>query len=229
MLKDWLVRRRENPYPSRDEKKSLAIKTGLTYIQVSNLAWRGSDDENFNFSLFAHRFATGLPTGDESSKMPVKNHRRILGVIWSKTTTAMPVATSNNSAYVRMIAFGRTKNGVSNTSNGNAIKRVTMPIRIRYSTTATANTLMHRTKQLNMVDRIETHSIHLGGTKRSIWPTVRKMNRTIDTDWWHAFQRNNVIRWVSHDARALPFTWCMPDWREIKVVFGTTGELDDEQ
>lgn len=34
MLKDWLVRRRENPYPSREEKKSLAIKTGLTYIQV---------------------------------------------------------------------------------------------------------------------------------------------------------------------------------------------------
>lgn len=36
MLKDWLVRRRENPYPSREEKKGLAIKTGLTYIQVSN-------------------------------------------------------------------------------------------------------------------------------------------------------------------------------------------------
>lgn len=36
MLKDWLVRRRENPYPSREEKKSLAIKTGLTYIQVIN-------------------------------------------------------------------------------------------------------------------------------------------------------------------------------------------------
>lgn len=34
MLKDWLVRRRENPYPSRDEKKTLANKTGLTYIQV---------------------------------------------------------------------------------------------------------------------------------------------------------------------------------------------------
>lgn len=34
MLKDWLVRRRENPYPSREEKKSLAQKTGLTYIQV---------------------------------------------------------------------------------------------------------------------------------------------------------------------------------------------------
>lgn len=34
MLKDWLVRRRDNPYPSRDEKKALANKTGLTYIQV---------------------------------------------------------------------------------------------------------------------------------------------------------------------------------------------------
>lgn len=33
-LKDWLVRRRDNPYPNRDEKKSLAIQTGLTYIQV---------------------------------------------------------------------------------------------------------------------------------------------------------------------------------------------------
>lgn len=34
MLKDWLVRRRENPYPSRDEKKTLALNSGLTYIQV---------------------------------------------------------------------------------------------------------------------------------------------------------------------------------------------------
>lgn len=36
MLKDWLVRRRDNPYPSRDEKKSLAIGSGLTYIQICN-------------------------------------------------------------------------------------------------------------------------------------------------------------------------------------------------
>nr|XP_014103206.2 iroquois-class homeodomain protein irx-3 isoform X2 [Bactrocera oleae]XP_036214568.1 iroquois-class homeodomain protein irx-3 isoform X2 [Bactrocera oleae] len=36
MLKDWLVRRRENPYPSRDEKKRLAIQTGLTYTQICN-------------------------------------------------------------------------------------------------------------------------------------------------------------------------------------------------
>ncbi|XP_028134207.1 homeobox protein Mohawk isoform X1 [Diabrotica virgifera virgifera] len=35
-LKDWLVRRRENPYPNRDEKKMLAVQTGLTYIQVCN-------------------------------------------------------------------------------------------------------------------------------------------------------------------------------------------------
>lgn len=35
-LKDWLIRRRENPYPSREEKKTLAIETGLTYIQVCN-------------------------------------------------------------------------------------------------------------------------------------------------------------------------------------------------
>lgn len=34
-LKEWLVRRRDNPYPNRDEKKSLAVQTGLTYIQVS--------------------------------------------------------------------------------------------------------------------------------------------------------------------------------------------------
>lgn len=36
MLKDWLVRRRENPYPSRDEKKTLAIECGLTYTQICN-------------------------------------------------------------------------------------------------------------------------------------------------------------------------------------------------
>jgi Homeobox KN domain len=27
-LKDWLVRRRDNPYPSREEKKTLAQETG---------------------------------------------------------------------------------------------------------------------------------------------------------------------------------------------------------
>ncbi|KAL9927752.1 uncharacterized protein ACN427_002358 isoform 3-T12 [Glossina fuscipes fuscipes] len=36
MLKEWLVRRRENPYPSREEKKRLAIETGLTYTQICN-------------------------------------------------------------------------------------------------------------------------------------------------------------------------------------------------
>ncbi|XP_066137807.1 uncharacterized protein [Euwallacea fornicatus] len=35
-LKDWLIRRRDNPYPNRDEKKMLAVQTGLTYIQVCN-------------------------------------------------------------------------------------------------------------------------------------------------------------------------------------------------
>lgn len=34
-LKDWLVRRRDNPYPNREEKKYLSRETGLTYIQVS--------------------------------------------------------------------------------------------------------------------------------------------------------------------------------------------------
>lgn len=32
LLKDWLVRRRENPYPSREEKKTLAIDTGKKLI-----------------------------------------------------------------------------------------------------------------------------------------------------------------------------------------------------
>ncbi|XP_030384110.1 homeobox protein Mohawk [Scaptodrosophila lebanonensis] len=36
MLKDWLIRRRDNPYPSRDEKKHLAAETGLTYTQICN-------------------------------------------------------------------------------------------------------------------------------------------------------------------------------------------------
>ncbi|KAL1124284.1 hypothetical protein AAG570_002053, partial [Ranatra chinensis] len=35
-LKGWLVRRRNNPYPNRTEKKELAFKTGLTYIQICN-------------------------------------------------------------------------------------------------------------------------------------------------------------------------------------------------
>lgn len=36
MLKQWLVQRRNNPYPSRDEKKELAFRTGLTYTQICN-------------------------------------------------------------------------------------------------------------------------------------------------------------------------------------------------
>lgn len=36
MLKEWLVRRRDNPYPSREEKKALAIEAGLTYTQICN-------------------------------------------------------------------------------------------------------------------------------------------------------------------------------------------------
>ncbi|KAL0273539.1 UNVERIFIED_CONTAM: hypothetical protein PYX00_006170 [Menopon gallinae] len=35
-LKTWLIRRRENPYPNREEKKELAVQTGLTYIQICN-------------------------------------------------------------------------------------------------------------------------------------------------------------------------------------------------
>lgn len=35
MLKDWLVRRRENPYPSRDEKKILAVETGENKINLN--------------------------------------------------------------------------------------------------------------------------------------------------------------------------------------------------
>lgn len=35
-LKQWLVERRENPYPTRGEKKDLADSTGLTYTQICN-------------------------------------------------------------------------------------------------------------------------------------------------------------------------------------------------
>ncbi|KAJ1526229.1 hypothetical protein ONE63_009386 [Megalurothrips usitatus] len=36
LLKGWLVRRRDNPYPSRAEKEALAARTGLTHMQVCN-------------------------------------------------------------------------------------------------------------------------------------------------------------------------------------------------
>lgn len=42
-LKDWLVRRRENPYPNREEKKYLSRETGLTYVQVR--------DSSYNLTL----------------------------------------------------------------------------------------------------------------------------------------------------------------------------------
>lgn len=34
LLKDWLVRRRDNPYPSRDEKKILAADTGEEFLNL---------------------------------------------------------------------------------------------------------------------------------------------------------------------------------------------------
>lgn len=48
-LKDWLVRRRDNPYPNREEKKYLSRETGLTYIQVSSTVYI-----LFQSSLFSH-------------------------------------------------------------------------------------------------------------------------------------------------------------------------------
>jgi len=36
-LKEWLVKRRRNPYPTRDEKQALAKETGLEYSQVRKL------------------------------------------------------------------------------------------------------------------------------------------------------------------------------------------------
>ncbi|XP_059472758.1 uncharacterized protein LOC132195058 isoform X2 [Neocloeon triangulifer] len=35
-LKDWLVKRRRNPYPTREEKQALAKETGLEYSQICN-------------------------------------------------------------------------------------------------------------------------------------------------------------------------------------------------
>lgn len=84
MLKDWLVRRRENPYPSREEKKSLAQKTGLTYIQVRYLLLSCLNlriKHTIFASIFFFRFAIGLRIGDESLKMLVKNRKRTPGAI----------------------------------------------------------------------------------------------------------------------------------------------------
>lgn len=85
MLKDWLVRRRENPYPSREEKKSLAQKTGLTYIQVNRSLSETFIDiivlKKNLFLFFFFRFAIGLRIGDENLKMLARNHRRIHGEI----------------------------------------------------------------------------------------------------------------------------------------------------
>uniref|UniRef100_A0A1B0GLW9 Homeobox domain-containing protein n=2 Tax=Phlebotomus papatasi TaxID=29031 RepID=A0A1B0GLW9_PHLPP len=36
LLKDWLIRRRDNPYPTRQEKTEISIQTGLTYTQICN-------------------------------------------------------------------------------------------------------------------------------------------------------------------------------------------------
>lgn len=104
----------------------------------------------------------------------------------------------NNSAYARMIAFGKTKNDASNTLNGNEIKREMRGIRIPYSTKViTSIASMHHSKRSNMVHRIAIRMIRMDRMRNPIWTIVRTMNRTIGMDWWHAFQRNNVIRYIS--------------------------------
>lgn len=59
-LKDWLVRRRENPYPNRDEKKYLSRETGLTYIQVSVMFLTHSCFSNIQGDRY-HVFACHQP------------------------------------------------------------------------------------------------------------------------------------------------------------------------
>lgn len=63
MLKDWLVRRRENPYPSREEKKTLAHDTGelnlRTLVDVFNEYFQSQVSHTL-------RSAIGSLTGDES-------------------------------------------------------------------------------------------------------------------------------------------------------------------
>ncbi|KAK6623262.1 hypothetical protein RUM43_009114 [Polyplax serrata] len=58
-LKSWLIRRRENPYPNREEKAELAIETGLTYIQICNwfANWRRklkNSDKHANEFTWSH-------------------------------------------------------------------------------------------------------------------------------------------------------------------------------
>lgn len=58
------MRRRENPYPSREEKKILAVDTGEVPNHRQTLSY-----EFLNKYLQASptlRYVIGLPTGDES-------------------------------------------------------------------------------------------------------------------------------------------------------------------
>lgn len=65
-LKSWLIRRRENPYPNREEKKELAVQTGLTYIQVSYFMFFLIRRLKEFLKEVHFRFAIGLQTGEES-------------------------------------------------------------------------------------------------------------------------------------------------------------------
>ncbi|XP_026757304.1 homeobox protein Mohawk [Galleria mellonella] len=95
-LKDWLVRRRDNPYPNREEKKYLSHETGLTYIQICNwfANWRRKL-KNVNADRNQHTWGHLIRTYNDRAQGNVEQFSICSDdSIWSEAGQASPNAES---------------------------------------------------------------------------------------------------------------------------------------
>ncbi|XP_058445873.1 serine/threonine-protein kinase atg1 isoform X2 [Malaya genurostris] len=121
MLKDWLVRRRENPYPNREEKKLLACETGLTYTQICNwfANWRrklknsGNDPIKKTWGNLIKNYNTSAKGNVEQFSICSNDS------IWGENGDDSQGSRSPQQCFPKRQYVGYTNNMTSNGNNNN--------------------------------------------------------------------------------------------------------------
>lgn len=116
MLKEWLIRRRENPYPSREEKKELAVEAGLTYTQICNwfANWRrklknSSKERNKKtWGNLIKNYNTSAKGNVE--QFSISSDDSIWGELEDCRTAALPDATALEQVKQKKIARNQDRN-----------------------------------------------------------------------------------------------------------------------